>query len=202
VFACRNQAEADNALGYLTQGGASNTSVANILIGYINYSMQEISTANTCNTQLIGISEINEINHAVDLATKRLPYVAVNKAKFVSILSKHVHTFYSNQVGGVNAQATFNNAASGIESSLNNFGNRVQSAANGFAAGMGLASNQDQNVNQQYQQQPIQQQPVEQPQQFNEQQAQHVGVSLSKENNQTDNVNKTDESIKVSLDKN
>jgi hypothetical protein len=193
VFACRNQAEADNALAYLSQ---NNNGQQNVLIGYIAYSTREIQTANTCNTQLIGISEINEINNAIDLADKHLPYIATSKAKFVSIISKYVHDLYTGKNGGVSAQVAFNSATSGVESSLNGFSNRVQEAANGFAAGMGLSQA---TQNQDYTQQP---QPTEQQTEFSEQQEQNHVVSLSKEENQIDDVENTDESVKVSLSKN
>lgn len=179
VYGCINQSEADTILQNI--GMAPNMNGVTIILGYINFNDNEIRAAKQYNIQLIGIEGILEINHAIELADSRLPYVTFDKSSFLHMLASALHDKYkmAQQYGG-NA---FDNMTSNMSASLNNFGERTSEALSGFAAGVGLSKAVNNENNQQV---------VKNEEQLAEELANNVetqqtaqsnGVSLEKDNN-------------------
>lgn len=179
VYGCINQSEADTILQNI--GMAPNMNGVTIILGYINFNDNEIRAAKQYNIQLIGIEGILEINHAIELADSRLPYVTFDKSSFLHMLASALHDKYkmAQQCGG-NA---FDNMTSNMSASLNNFGERTSEALSGFAAGVGLSKAVNNENNQQV---------VKNEEQLAEELANNVetqqtaqsnGVSLEKDNN-------------------
>lgn len=179
VYGCINQSEADTILQNI--GMAPNMNGVTIILGYINFNDNEIRAAKHYNIQLIGIEGILEINHAIELADSRLPYVTFDKSSFLHMLASALHDKYkmAQQCGG-NA---FDNMTSNMSASLNNFGERTSEALSGFAAGVGLSKAVNNENNQQV---------VKNEEQLAEELANNVetqqtaqsnGVSLEKDNN-------------------
>ena len=86
VFGCNSQNEVDKVLS----NPMSNGDTA-IIIGYINFNDNEIRASKQYAIQLIGIEEILEINHAIELANSGLPYVTFDKASFLHMLAGALH---------------------------------------------------------------------------------------------------------------
>lgn len=179
VYGCINQSEADTILQNI--GMAPNMNGVTIILGYINFNDNEIRAAKQYNIQLIGIEGILEINHAIELADSRLPYVTFDKSSFLHMLASALHDKYkmAQQCGG-NA---FDNMTSNMSASLNNFGERTSEALSGFAADVGLSKAVNNENNQQV---------VKNEEQLAEELANNVetqqtaqsnGVSLEKDNN-------------------
>lgn len=179
VYGCLNQNEVDTILQNI--GMAPNMNGVTIILGYINFNDNEIRAAKQYNIQLIGIEGILEINHAIELADSRLPYVTFDKSSFLHMLASALHDKYkmAQQCGG-NA---FDNMTSNMSASLNNFGERTSEALSGFAAGVGLSKAVNNENNQQV---------VKNEEQLAEELANNVetqqtaqsnGVSLEKDNN-------------------
>lgn len=179
VYGCINQSEADTILQNI--GMAPNMNGVTIILGYINFNDNEIRAAKQYNIQLIGIEGILEINHAIELADSRLPYVTFDKSSFLHMLASALHDKYkmAQQCGG-NA---FDNMTSNMSTSLNNFGERTSEALSGFAADVGLSKAVNNENNQQV---------VKNEEQLAEELANNVetqqtaqsnGVSLEKDNN-------------------
>lgn len=89
IYCCINIKEVNEVLNKIKQD--SN----NIIIGYLNYNNDIKSIARNKNTQLIGVDEINEINSAIDLADKSLPYIIINKASFTHLVAHELHKKYT-----------------------------------------------------------------------------------------------------------
>ena len=181
VYGCINQSEADAVLQSI--GTTSNMNGVTIILGYINFNDNEIRTAKQYNIQLIGIEGILEINHAIELADSRLPYVTFDKSSFLHMLASALHNKYkmTQQYGG----NTFDNMTNNMSASLNNFGERTSEALSGFVAGVGLSKAVDNENNQQV---------VKNEEQLAEelannietqQTAQNSGISLEKSTNDT-----------------
>lgn len=179
VYGCINQSEADTILQNI--GMAPNMNGVTIILGYINFNDNEIRAAKQYNIQLIGIEGILEINHAIELADSRLPYVTFDKSSFLHMLASALHDKYkmAQQCGG-NA---FDNMTSNMSTSLNNFGERTSEALSSFAADVGLSKAVNNENNQQV---------VKNEEQLAEELANNVetqqtaqsnGVSLEKDNN-------------------
>ena len=179
VYGCINHSEADTILQNI--GMAPNMNGVTIILGYINFNDNEIRAAKQYNIQLIGIEGILEINHAIELADSRLPYVAFDKSSFLHMLASALHDKYkmAQQCGG-NA---FDNMTSNMSASLNNFGERTSEALSGFVASVGLSKAVNNENNQQV---------VKNEEQLAEELANNVetqqtaqsnGVSLEKDNN-------------------
>ena len=179
VYGCINQSEVDTILQNI--GMAPNMNGVTIILGYINFNDNEIRAAKQYNIQLIGIEGILEINHAIELADSRLPYVAFDKSSFLHMLASALHDKYkmAQQCGG-NA---FDNMTSNMSASLNNFGERTSEALSGFVASVGLSKAVNNENNQQV---------VKNEEQLAEELANNVetqqtaqsnGVSLEKDNN-------------------
>lgn len=199
VYGCINQSEADTILQNI--GMAPNMNGVTIILGYINFNDNEIRAAKQYNIQLIGIEGILEINHAIELADSRLPYVTFDKSSFLHMLASALHNKYkmAQQCGG-NA---FDNMTSNMSASLNNFGERTSEALSGFAAGVGLSKVVNNENNQQV---------VKNEEQLAEELANNVetqqtaqsnGVSLEKDNNDAvqNNGISLEKSSGVSLEK-
>lgn len=135
VYSCINQNEVDAVLQSI--GTTPNTNGATIVMGYINFSDDEIRTAKQYNVQLIGIEGIIEINHAIELADSRLPYIVFEKSSFLHMLASALHNKYKMaQQYGSN---TFDNMTNNMSASLSNIGERASEALSGFATGVGLS---------------------------------------------------------------
>lgn len=181
VYGCINQSEADAVLQSI--GTTPNMNGVTIILGYINFNDNEIRTAKQYNIQLIGIEGILEINHAIELADSRLPYVTFDKSSFLHMLASALHNKYKiTQQYGCN---TFDNMTNNMSASLNNFGERTSEALSGFVAGVGLSKAVDNENNQQV---------VKNEEQLAEelannietqQTAQNSGISLEKSTNDT-----------------
>lgn len=145
VYGCINQSEVDTVLQSISM--APNMNGITIILGYINFNDNEIRTAKQYNIQLIGIEGILEINHAIELADSRLPYVTFDKSSFLHMLASALHNKYkmTQQCGG----NTFDNMTNSMPASLNNFGERTSEALSGFAAGVGLSKAVNTESNQQ-----------------------------------------------------
>lgn len=145
VYGCINQSEVDTVLQSISM--SPNMNGVTIILGYINFNDNEIRTAKQYNIQLIGIEGILEINHAIELADSRLPYVTFDKSSFLHMLASALHNKYkmAQQCGG----NTFDNMTNSMSASLNNFGERTSEALSGFAAGVGLSKAVNTESNQQ-----------------------------------------------------
>mgnify|MGYP000006617880 FL=1 len=145
VYGCINQSEVDTVLQSIDM--SPNMNGVTIILGYINFNDNEIRTAKQYNIQLIGIEGILEINHAIELADSRLPYVTFDKSSFLHMLASALHNKYkmAQQCGG----NTFDNMTNSMSASLNNFGERTSEALSGFAAGVGLSKAANIESNQQ-----------------------------------------------------
>lgn len=179
VYGCINQSEVDTVLQSISM--SPNMNGVTIILGYINFNDNEIRAAKQYNIQLIGIEGILEINHAIELADSRLPYVTFDKSSFLHMLASALHDKYkmAQQCGG-NA---FDNMTINMSASLNNFGERTSEALSSFAAGVGLSKAVNNENNQQV---------VKNEEQLAEELANNVetqqtaqsnGVSLERDNN-------------------
>lgn len=199
VYSCINQNEVDAVLQNI--GTTSNMNGATIIMGYINFSDDEIRAAKQYNVQLIGIEGIVEINHAIALADSRLPYIVFEKSSFLHVLASALNNKYKMaQQYGSN---TFDNMTNNMSASLSNIGERASEALSGFAAGVGLSKAVGNENNQQI---------VKTEEQLaeelandveNKQTTENNGISLEKNNNDTVQSNSVSlkKSSGVSLEK-
>ena len=199
VYGCINQSEVDTVLKSI--GMAPNTNGVTIILGYINFNDNEIRTAKQYNIQLIGIEGILEINHAIELADSRLPYVTFDKSLFLHMLASSLNNKYKmTQQCGDN---TFDNMTNNMSASLNNFGEHTSEALSGFAAGVGLSKAVNTESNQQVVKNEEQLAEELTDNMETQQTAQSNGVSLEKINNDTVQTNgvSLEKSSDVSLEK-
>lgn len=89
IYGTLNLGDTSKVIGKITDD-----QVENIIITYNNFTLEQIPSASKLNIQLVGISEILEINHAIELGYRRLPYVTFGKDKFVNLIAYELNTKY------------------------------------------------------------------------------------------------------------
>lgn len=122
IYPCRNSIDLDELIAkgvFLSR----DINTIGIVLGYFNYTDIQKQTLNNLNLQLIGIEGIIEINNAIDLADKGLPYISLDKTKFIHIISKFVHDKYYKK-GAYNNILT--QTETDMSNSINSFSDRVQ----------------------------------------------------------------------------
>lgn len=65
-----------------------------VIMSYNNYMNEQLKNINMLGVQLVGINEILEINHAIELGLRNLPYVAFNRILFVNKLAYELNKKY------------------------------------------------------------------------------------------------------------
>jgi len=109
--------------GPMPQGPVSTTS--RIIIGYINYSQEQIKFAKQSSIELVGANEILEINNAIDLGIKKMPYIAFDKKSFTHLFGSLLNRKYSDNTMGNGIAATFTQVTQNINNSMQNAGDSL-----------------------------------------------------------------------------
>lgn len=99
IYGCRNIDEVNNTLKHIetTQNISDNYK---LIISYSNITKQQKNMAKQINVEIICANDIIEINDAIDLADKGLPYVAVGNS-FVHKISRCLNNKYKNNQGNM-----------------------------------------------------------------------------------------------------
>lgn len=69
-----------------------------VVMSYNNYIGEQLKDISMLGVQLVGIDEILEINHAIELGLRNLPYVAFNRILFVNKLAYELNKKYKCKV--------------------------------------------------------------------------------------------------------
>lgn len=132
IYCCRDQNEADSVLKEIQLIRGQNQLV---VIGYMNFSSSQEKTAKQMGIQLVDISGICEINNAIDLADRNIPYMTFSKTTFLHLLASSLHDKYKNIQRNELTQA-----AASIGNTLDSLGDRTSEALKDFSDGIGLGA--------------------------------------------------------------
>lgn len=93
IYGCRNVDEVDSTLTRIENTQNSNNH--KLIISYTNVNKQQKNKAKQLFVELVYADDIIEINNAIDLADKGIPYIAIGNS-FVHSISKCLNIKYKN----------------------------------------------------------------------------------------------------------
>lgn len=138
VYGCLNYSDVDNVLNHLKIAPNKIDNTSAVIICYINYTDEEVNVARSLNVHLLGINEEIEINQAIDLGDKKLPYVTMGYNDFTRMLCKSLNEKYKGYTGNDISQA-LGGVSNNLNNSASNLMSRTEEAVKDLAAGIGLS---------------------------------------------------------------
>ena len=96
-----------------------------VIFGYVNYDTNQIKLAKQLNIEMVGANEILELNNAIELGLKKMPYITFDKKSFTHLFGSLLNRKYSDNTMGNGLGATFNQVTQNINDSMQNIGNNV-----------------------------------------------------------------------------
>lgn len=94
IFATPSINDVNTLLDNIKTTNISNNTEKLVALGYYRYDISFKQEANRLGLELFGAEEINEVNGAIDISEKRMPYVSFNKSTLCGILADNLNKKY------------------------------------------------------------------------------------------------------------
>ena len=91
-----------------------------VALGYFRYDKYIKKEADQLGLELFGAEEINEVNEAIDIAEKKLPYISISKNALHNILANALNNKYRALMAQNQAQANNNGFLQNTQNNMNN----------------------------------------------------------------------------------
>lgn len=91
-----------------------------VALGYFRYDKYIKKEADQLGLELFGAEEINEVNEAIDIAEKKLPYISISKNALHNILANALNNKYRALMAQTQAQANNNGFLQNTQNNMNN----------------------------------------------------------------------------------
>lgn len=180
-----------NVVNMLTTVQTANIPPKRVIIGFFNKQSDVVKAGKQVGIQIVDISEIYEINNAVDLADKKMPYIAAGATEFGQTLAKALNAKYKATATGGFGQSFSQGASNFGNGAKNAFSDGLDQLKESFAGlGAMFSSMKNGGTQQNVQQTPVSQQYVAQP--MNMEQAVQAVQPVAQESQPTVSLEKTD----------